>query len=461
MNLNKLLSSPTFRFNLIYITVLSVSVAVVLSIVYVVYSYQFTNDVHKAIEDEFNALLQSYQQEGEAGFNRFTEQGAKRPRGSVFYYLLVDAEGRKLAGNLSEWPVLTRYPLGWLYFDEYLQQQDDSADRSRSSYMGRSAVLADGGRLLVARNYDDVASYYRLVGGVLLRGMIVTICLGVIGGAVVSQLFQRRIETINSSIDTIMTGDLSERIRVQRSGSEIEQLVNNLNTMLDRIEFLMAGLKQVSDNIAHDLRTPLTHLRNHLTELELPGTVDADDKIQALIEEADGILATFNALLRIARIESDSGGGEFCRVNVNLLLQDVVEFYEPLCSDGGQQLELSISGELELWADRDLIFQMLANLVDNAIKYTPDGGVIQVSAGHDAGAVRIAVADNGPGIPEAERDKAFQRFYRLEASRGLLPGNGLGLSLVAAVVNLHQGSIQLEDNNPGLRVVVQMPRVKS
>jgi signal transduction histidine kinase len=291
--------------------------------------------------------------------------------------------------------------------------------------------------------------------------MIVTICLGVIGGAVVSQLFQRRIETINSSIDTIMTGDLSERIRVQRSGSEIEQLVNNLNTMLDRIEFLMAGLKQVSDNIAHDLRTPLTHLRNHLTELELPGTVDADDKIQALIEEADGILATFNALLRIARIESDSGGGEFCRVNVNFLLQDVVEFYEPLCSDGGQQLELSISGELELWADRDLIFQMLANLVDNAIKYTPDGGVIQVSAGHDAGAVRIAVADNGPGIPEAERDKAFQRFYRLEASRGLLPGNGLGLSLVAAVVNLHQGSIQLEDNNPGLRVVVQMPRVKS
>jgi signal transduction histidine kinase len=217
----------------------------------------------------------------------------------------------------------------------------------------------------------------------------------------------------------------------------------------------------VSDNIAHDLRTPLTHLRNHLTELELPGTVDADDKIQALIEEADGILATFNALLRIARIESDSGGGEFCRVNVNLLLQDVVEFYEPLCSDGGQQLELSISGELELWADRDLIFQMLANLVDNAIKYTPDGGVIQVSAGHDAGAVRIAVADNGPGIPEAERDKAFQRFYRLEASRGLLPGNGLGLSRVAAVVNLHQGSIQLEDNNPGLRVVVQMPRVKS
>ena len=139
----------------------------------------------------------------------------------------------------------------------------------------------------------------------------------------------------------------------------------------------------------------------------------------------------------------------------------MVEFYEPLSSDREQQLDLSIIGELELWADRDLIFQMLANLVDNAIKYTPDGGVIRVSAEPAAGTVRIAVADNGPGIPEAERDKAFQRFYRLEASRGLLPGNGLGLSLVAAVVNLHQGSIQLEDNNPGLRVVVRMPGLKS
>jgi signal transduction histidine kinase len=457
MNLNKLLASPTFRFNLIYITVLSVTVTVVLSVVYAVYSYQFTNDVHHAIEDEFNALLQSYQQEGEAGFNRFLDRGDQRTGSSVFYYLLVDGEDRKLAGNLSDWPVLTRYPLGWLYFDEYLQQQGDSGDRGRSSYMGRSALLADGRRLLVARNYDDVASYYRLVGGVLLRGMVVTICLGVIGGAVVSQLFQRRIETINSSIATIMAGDLSERIRVQPSGSEIEQLVNNLNTMLDRIESLMAGLKQVSDNIAHDLRTPLTHLRNHLTELELPGTVGADDKIQALIEEADGILATFNALLRIARIESDSAGCEFCRVDVNLLLKDVVEFYEPLSSGREQQLDLSISGEFELWADRDLIFQMLANLVDNAIKYTPDGGVIRVSAEPAVGSVRIAVADNGPGIPESERDKAFQRFYRLEASRGLLPGNGLGLSLVAAVVNLHRGSIQLVDNDPGLRVLVEMP----
>ena len=461
MNLNKLLSSPTFRFNLLYITVLSVTVTVVLGVVYALYSYKFTNDVHNAIDSEFNALLQRYEEEGKAGFKQFIEQPSQRQGNSVFFYLLVDSDDHKLAGNLNDWPALTRYPWGWLSFDEYWQLQDQPGDQNRSSYMGRSATLDNGERLLVARNYDDVSSYYRLVGGILLRGMIVTISLGAIGGAVLSQLFQGRIESINRSIDTIMAGDLSERIRVQQGGSEIELLVHNLNTMLDRIESLMAGMKQVSDNIAHDLRTPLTRLRNHLTELEIPDAVGADDKVQALIEEADDILGTFNALLRIARIESDSSRSGFCRLNVNLLLQDVVEFYEPLCSDHAQQLALSISGEIELWADRDLFFQMLANLVDNAIKYTPDGGVIDVSAGLDAGAARIVVADNGPGIPDVERDKAFQRFYRLEASRGMLPGNGLGLSLVAAAVKLHQGSIQLEDNNPGLRVVVTIPGMNS
>jgi signal transduction histidine kinase len=461
MNLNRLLSSPTFRFNLLYITVLSVTVTVVLGVVYAVYSYKFTNDVHNAIDSEFNALLQRYEEAGKEGFNQFIEHPSQRQQDAVFFYLLVDSEDRKLAGNLNDWPALTRYPWGWLSFDEYWQLQDDAGDQNRSSYMGRSAVLENGERLLVARNYDDVRSYYQLVGGILLRGMIVTISLGAIGGAIVSQLFHGRIESINRSIDTIMAGDLSERILVQKGGSEIELLVHNLNTMLDRIESLMAGMKQVSDNIAHDLRTPLTRLRNHLTELEIPDAAGADNKVQALIEEADGILGTFNALLRIARIESDSSRSGFCRLNVNLLLQDVVEFYEPLCSDRSQQLALSISGEIELWADRDLFFQMLANLVDNAIKYTPDGGVIQVSAGLDTGAARIVVADNGPGIPDVERDKAFQRFYRLEASRGMLPGNGLGLSLVAAVVKLHQGSIQLEDANPGLRVVVTIPGMNS
>jgi signal transduction histidine kinase len=463
MKLNKLLSSSTFRFSLLYIIALSVVVTIILGIVYAVYSYQFTNEVHRAIDDEFNALLDSYQDGGVAGVDRFLAQRGEQQPGSVFFYLLVDEQQHKLAGTLAEWPQLTRYPLGWLSFDEYLQSSTtaDVDYQSPSSFMGRSVVLEDGNRLLVARNYDDVSSYYRLVGGILIRGMIVTICMGAIGGVLVSMLFLRWIEAINRSIDTIMAGDLSERIEVVPGGNEFEVLVKNLNLMLERIESLMAGLKQVSDNIAHDLRTPLTRLRNHLSELEIQGDASADDKVQRLIDEADGILNTFNALLRIARIESNVSRSGFSRVSLNVLLQDVVEFYEPLSADNDQRLELAVAGEISLWADRDLFFQMLANLVDNAIKYTPAGGLVRVSARLVADHVRIEVADNGPGIPEAERSKAFQRFYRLEASRSLLPGNGLGLSLVGAVVKLHQGSIELFDNQPGLRVVVSVPLAKA
>ncbi len=460
MKLNKLLSSSTYRFSLIYITALSMAVTVVLGVVYAVYSYQFTKEVHTAIEDEFNALKGSYEHGGVRIVDQFLQQRSGQQKASVFFYLLVDADGRKLAGNLAEWPTLTRYPLGWLSFDEYLQGDRASDEQEPSSYVGRSATLADGSRIMVARNYDDVSSYYRLVGGVLINGMIVTICLGAIGAVLVSRLFLGRIETINRSIDTIMAGNLSERIKVQPGSNEFELLVKNLNLMLDRIESLMAGMKQVSDNIAHDLRTPLTRLRNHLSELKIGSYASSDDKVQSLIEEADGILSTFNALLRIARIESDSSRSGFSQLNLNVLLQDVVEFYEPLSTEHEQGLELTTSGKISLWGDRDLFFQMLANLVDNAIKYTPDGGLVRVNARIVADEVLIQVADNGPGIPESERVKAFQRFYRLEASRSLLPGNGLGLSLVGAVVKLHQGRIRLENNKPGLRVMVSIPLIR-
>lgn len=455
MNLNRILASFTFRFSLIYITALSVAVTVVLGIVYAIYSYQFTDEVHDAIDSEFHDLLQQYESGGVVAAKRFIKERSPPHGGSVFFYLLVDADDQRVAGTLSEWPQLSLYPRGWFSFNQTLLQ-DEVGDEG-SSYVGRSATLDDGRRLLVARNYDDVRSYYELVAGILIRGMIVTISLGAIGGAVVSQLFLRRIESINRSIDNIQAGDFSERIRVEPGGSEFELLVKNLNNMLERIENLMASMKQVSDNIAHDLRTPLTRLRNHLSDLQVDGDVAANESVQSLIDEADGILGTFNALLRIARIESDSGRAAFSEVNANVLLQDVVEFYEPLCSDREQQLKLSIIGRIDLWADRDLFFQMLANLVDNAIKYTPAGGIIRVSAHQDAEYLHLMVADNGPGIPEAERTKAFQRFYRLEASRSLLPGNGLGLSLVAAVVKLHRGAIQLEDNKPGLRVAVHIP----
>lgn len=457
MKLNKLLSSFTFRYSLLYIALLSVSVTVVLAIVYALYSYQTTNDILGAIDREFQALRTSYERGGIKGVDEFLQRRSQEGKFSQFYYLLADSQREHLVGNLSEWPQLTRYPRGWLSFDADVLQEDEGEGDAGRSYVGRSATLPSGDRLLVARDYQDVRSYYELIAGVLLRGLLVMICLGTVGGALVSLSLLKRVELINRSIETIMTGDLSERIPLMRRGGDFDLLVENLNLMLDRIEFLMAGLRQVSDNIAHDLRTPLTRLRNNLAQLQAELGPSGGEAVEGMIEEADNLLATFFALLRIARIESASDRSHWKEVNLNVLLQDVVELYEPLCAEKEQTIHLSLLGEVTLWADGDLLFQMFSNLLDNAIKYTPRGGVIRLGAAKDGRQVSAHVSDNGPGIPADERVKAFQRFYRGEASRSVLPGNGLGLSLVAAVVKLHQGEVRLEDNQPGLRVFIRLP----
>lgn len=457
MNLNKLLASYTFRFTLYYITALSFSVFVVLGIVYAIYSYQYSNEVNEAISHELDLLDKAYTDSGIAGARQFVAKRVRHADLAPFFYLVVNPEHKPLAGNLDAWPNFRRYPQGWLSFELHFLQRGGSNDAD-NAFVGRTRVMPDGNKILVARPYGDVIGHIRLVAGFLLRGMIVTIVMGSIGGALISLLFLRRIEAINRSISHIMAGDLSKRIRIVKGGGDFEELVDNFNRLLDRIESLMEGMKQVTDNIAHDLRTPLTRLRNHLAELQQVGG-PAEATVEKLVEEADGLLSTFNAMLRIARIESRDRRSGFADVDVVVILHDVVELYEPLASEKGQLLVPHVIGEVSLKGDRDLLFQACANLVDNAIKYTPDGGEIRVSARWDGGSIRIVVADNGPGIPQSEWQKAFGRFYRLETSRGELPGNGLGLSLVAAVVKLHNGSVMLEDNEPGLRVVITLPGV--
>jgi signal transduction histidine kinase len=253
-----------------------------------------------------------------------------------------------------------------------------------------------------------------------------------------------------------MAGDLSERIHDKDTNGDYRRLTENINKMLDTIEDLMIGVRRISDNIAHDLRTPLTRIRNQLAELESSCKEENRDQLEQLISEADHLLATFSALLRISQVESGNKREGFTEIGLSQILSDVAEMYEPLAYDKQQSFEMKLDTVPGIMGDRNLLFQVLANLVDNAIKYTPVEGHVGVSAECVGSRVIITVSDSGMGIPEEDREKVFQRFYRIEQSRGL-PGNGLGLSLVRAVVRLHLGQIDLQDNQPGLRVVLSFP----
>jgi signal transduction histidine kinase len=481
MKPSNIFSSYTFRFTFAYITGLSFSVFVLLAIVYAFFSYSYSQQVHNTISRELEGVQQSYERAGVEGVEAFFETALQRGNFTQYFFMLADENYNKLAGNLEKWPEYTRYRGGWLSFEfdilkdsdydlRLLKPEDTQGIHSdRSDFVGRSLTLGNGYHILVARHYADVINTIELVIGILVRGMLVTIILGTIAGALISRAWLRRVDYINTSIKNIMMGDLSQRIALDgRSSGDINRLVANFNTMLDQLTESLEGVRRVSDNIAHDLRTPLTRMRNRLERLLDNTSDDNIDEVHGLIEEADALLNTFGALLRISRIESVKQREGFAAIDAAVILADVVEFYEPLAEDKNQQISFSCEAQPILFGDRDMLFQTWVNLVDNAIKYTPRGGVINISLSQQKGQLHgkscdfatILVDDNGPGIPEAEREKSFRRFYRLEASRGEAPGNGLGLSLISAIVKLHRGTITLEDHQPGLRVRLQLPLMK-
>jgi signal transduction histidine kinase len=332
-------------------------------------------------------------------------------------------------------------------------------------------VLLDvpgGLTLVVGRDIEDLRRFAWTMGRLGLWSVIILSALGIGGGLLISRSVLRRIEVVNDTTRTIMAGDLSRRIPLNGSGDELDRLAESLNAMLGRIEELMAALREVSDNIAHDLKTPLNRLRNRaeaaLRTADAPATYR--DGLVKTIEEADELIKTFNSLLLIARLEGGAVAESMERLNPASIIADVAELYEPVADEAGLSLSVAAEPGLSLTANRELVSQAVANLVDNAIKYSPDGrgrtgngagaAPIRIVLKRVADAIEIAVADRGPGVAPEDRQRALQRFVRLEKSRSR-PGSGLGLSLVAAVARLHGGSIRLEDNAPGLRAVLQLP----
>ncbi len=448
---NKLLRSSTFRLVLIYVALFSASVCLLLGFIYWSTAGYVAAQTDDTIQAEIKGLSERYETDGLNGLvAQLTERLTRQQPGDSSIYLLTDERYRPLVGNIDRWPAGQEGEPGWLNF----RLGDDVSGRVHRA-RAHAFVLPGRFHLLVGRDMFELEAIQKLIIRAIVWGLLFTFGFALVGGVMMSRSVMRRIDTINRASREIMSGNLARRIPTRQSGDEFDQLADNLNRMLDQIESLMESVRRVSDNIAHDLKTPLARLRNRLEDLRAD-TAAGDERlnlVDSALQEADGLLATFNALLRIARIESDDRREAFSSVALNALVGDVVELYEPLAEEKSQQVSLRRNGAPTVYGDRDLLFQALANLLDNAIKYTPIGGTISLEVDDES----IAICDSGPGIPAAEQDRVFQRFYRLDHSRSS-PGAGLGLSLVRAVAVLHGIEIELSDNAPGLCVTLRFAR---
>jgi signal transduction histidine kinase len=453
----RILRSSTFRLVLLYMALVSGSVLVLFGFIYWATAGFMDRQADVTIEAEIQGLAEQYRQRGLGGLKTvIAERVAKDPTGSSVY-LLVDKDLQPIVGNLSRWPVTPVAEAGWVDFT-LRERGPDGTEEHRAR--GRAFLLVGNLRLLVGRDVRDLERTRSLIVGALGWGLAISVGLALAGGLMMTSSMVRRIEAINDTSREIIEGDLTRRIPASGAGDDFDRLVGNLNGMLDRITGLMETVRQVSDNIAHDLRTPLTRLRSRLEIARAQqgdGDPEARAAVEQAIEEADGLLATFQALLRIARIEAEQRREGFAAVELGPLLTDVAELYEPVAADRDQTIALQVTDGVVIDGDRDLLFQAVANLVDNAIKYTPIGGHIVLGLRLAGDAVELSVADTGPGIPADQRERVFDRFHRLESSRST-PGSGLGLSLVRAVARLHGATIRLTDNAPGLRVTLALPR---
>ena len=449
MRLAQLLKSASFRLTAAYVGLFSVSVGILAGLIYFLATSGMQSEVRTRIAAESTALREEY---AGGGAPRLLQAIAERQRGRLIGgldYTLYNANGKHLFGNL---PVVS-CKSGWVTFTGPPDGDEPEGELEELGVL--VTPLADGNCLLVG---DDIGKV-RKFGSLILRSFgwvfLLTATMAVAGGIFLSTRVFRRIEAINRTAEAIIEGDISRRIPRRGVPDDLDQLAATLNRMLDRMTSLMESLRHVSNDVAHDLRTPLGRLRRSLEEAGR--TVSSPEESRAAIDsavtEVDGILDTFGAILRIAQIESGSRRSNFCRLVLSELVTDVCETFAPSVEEAGMMLQTRIQPDLAIRGDRELLVQSLANLLENAIAHTPAGTMVTVSLKRLSDGVELYVADNGPGVPEAQRDHIFKRFYRVERSR-TATGNGLGLSIVAAVAELHAAKLSASDNGPGLKIAM-------
>jgi signal transduction histidine kinase len=464
--LAKLVRTTAFRLTLAYALIFAIVSTGVLA--YVAWNGRqlVEQGMRETVNAEVNGLIDQFRAGGIGQLVASVNQRTHRPGSSL--YLLTDFVGNSLAGNVARLPVSVLNSSGETPTTPY-QRLDDPEDVTHYAYV-HVFVLPGGFRLVVGRDLEELNGLGSAVRRAYVLALLALTGFGLVGGFVVARRVLARIDSMTASANAIMSGELAKRLPLSGSNDELDRLATSLNTMLDRIGDLMTGLKEVSDNIAHDLKTPLTRLRNGAEEALRSATSPQAYRaaLERTIEESDNLIRVFNALLMIARAEGGRVVENMSQFDAAEIARSVVELYEPLAEEAGVALSVEAPGALQAHGNRELVGQALANLVDNALKYAKPGDgaavspsaapvEIQVSArANGAGCTEVSVADHGPGIPEADRERVLERFVRLESSR-TRPGFGLGLSLANAVMRLHGGSLKLEDNHPGLRATLSFP----
>jgi signal transduction histidine kinase len=446
--------TSTFRLALIYAVIFTASSLLLFGTLYL----RVTNYAYEQLRNSIAAELESVEEEGKLeGFQaiiREVDERSRRAESSSSYYLLQSAAGERMAGNIR--------PIRPAFGDIEVRVLPVQPERDRAAVpipvLLRTVKLPQGQLLGIGRDLADLKELNRLITRSFFLAIIGCTAVGIAGGVVLGFGFVQRVEAIARTSRTIISGNLAQRIPTRGSDDELDRLSATLNEMLDRIEMLMETTRQVSNDIAHDLRTPLSRLRRRLEEVA-SSNADATAlraSVGNAISELDDILSTFSAMLRIAEIEVHSRRSGFGRVDLSSLFALLAETYMPVAEDAGQALLSEIEEDIAVEGDTDLLTQLLSNLIENAIRHCPAGSTIRVELHRRNGRAVGIVADDGPGIPPAEREKVFRRFYRLERSR-TTPGSGLGLALVDAVAEVHGIKVLIADNEPGTRFELVFP----
>lgn len=460
--LGKLFRTTTFKLTLVYLVVFALFAAFLLGYFALNTRRLITEQITDTVTAELTGLSEQYRLGGVRRLVDVVDARARRPGSSL--YLVTTFNGDALAGNVSPLDPKVLDSPGW---SEIPYRRLEEADRSEHYALVRVFQLSGGFRLLVGRDLEERQRLYDIIIDAGRWSIAIVVVLGLIGGFFVTRRVLRRIDAMTETTRTIMTGDLSGRLPVAGTNDEIDRLAINLNEMLERIEALMAGLKEVSDNIAHDLKTPLTRLHNRAEQAlrAAKGESEYRAALEQTIEESEGLIRTFEALLMIARAESGHAREGMAEFDAAEIARDIGELYEPVAEEKGIGLKIEAQAAAPVNGNRELVSQALANLIDNAIKYAGperarangESAQVVVRALNDGDRILLTVADNGPGISEQDRARVTERFVRLEQSRSQ-PGSGLGLSLAAAVARLHGGELKFEDNAPGLKSIIALPR---